>query len=233
MKNFVSRAINQVYRLVGSCMLLILLLTGCGRPHAFAGTQLEQPRLATDFSGINWDGKPFHLSDLGGQVVLLFFGYTTCPDVCPLTLAEMQAVEKQLGEQAKDVEVVLVTVDPELDTVEQLAQYIPAFDATFYGVRLDEATLATTKKAYGIYAEKVVSESETTKAEHMVGHGSYTLLIDQQGNWRVIYSYYIDAKAIAEEVAIHNSVYEQMSDKIGLSNRFMSSKILTLGRFCS
>lgn len=200
MENSISQAINQMYRLGGACMLLILMLTGCGKPHEFAGTQLEQPRPIHDFSGVNWDGKPFQLSHLGGQVVLLFFGYTTCPDICPLTLAEMQAVEKDLGEQAKDVEVVFVTVDPERDRVEQLAQYIPAFDATFYGVRLDEPTLAATKKAYGIYAEKVVSESETSKAEHMVGHGSYTLLIDQQGNWRVIYAYDIDAKAIAEDI---------------------------------
>lgn len=112
----------------------------------------------------------------------------------------MQAIEEDLGEQAEDVEVVFVTVDPERDTVERLAQYIPAFDATFYGVRLDEATLATTKKAYGIYAEKVMGESEATHAGSMVDHSGYTLLIDPQGNWRVVYSYEVDAKAIAEDI---------------------------------
>jgi protein SCO1/2 len=133
-------------------------------------------------------------------VVLLYFGYTTCPDVCPLTLAEMQAVEKELGEQAEHVEVVFVTVDPERDTLERLAQYIAAFDSTFYGVRLNEPTLAATKKAYGIHAEKVANESEANAEGHMVEHGSYTLLIDTQGNWREVYSYDIDASAIAEDI---------------------------------
>ncbi len=200
MENLVSRALHRTYCLVGTCGLLILLLTGCGKPHEFAGTQLDAPRPASDFSGINWDSTPFHLSDLRGRVVLLFFGYTTCPDVCPLTLAEMKAVEKDLGEQAEEVEVVLVTVDPEHDTIERLAQYISAFDSTFYGVRLDEPTLTATRKAYGIYAENVVSELGATIVEHSIDHGSYTLLIDPQGNWRVVYSYDIDARAIAEDI---------------------------------
>ena len=200
MKSCVSRKVNRVNRLVGSCVLLILILAGCGKPHEFAGTELNQPRPATDFSGVNWDGAPFQLSDLRGKVALLFFGYTTCPDVCPLTLAEMQAIEKDLGEQATDVEIVFVTVDPERDTIERLAQYIPAFDSTFYGVRLDETALAATKKAYGIYAEEVVNESEANTAESMVDHSGYTLLIDTQGNWRVVYSYEIDASAIAADI---------------------------------
>jgi protein SCO1 len=200
MEIFVRRNVNRVCRLVGSCVLLSLILVGCGRPHEFAGTELDPPHPATDFSGVNWDGTSFHLSDLRGKVVLFFFGYTTCPDVCPLTLAEMQAIEKDLGEQAADVEIVFVTVDPERDTIERLAQYIPAFDSTFYGVRLDETTLAATKKAYGIYAEKVVNESETSAVGYMVDHSGYTLLIDTQGNWRVIYSYEIDASAIAQDI---------------------------------
>lgn len=200
MKIIVRRNVNRVCRVVGSCLLLTLILVGCGKPHEFAGTELDQPHPATDFSGVNWDGTPFHLSDLRGKVVLLFFGYTSCPDVCPLTLAEMQAVEKDLGERAEDVEVVLVTVDPERDTVERLAQYVPAFDSSFYGVRLDEATLAATKKAYGIYAEKVVNESEASAAGYMVDHSGYTLLIDPQGTWRVVYSYDVNASAIAQDI---------------------------------
>lgn len=200
MRNSVGKVVNRVYYLTGQCLLLAVLIIGCSRVHQFAGTQLDPPPLATHFSGINWDSTPFSLNSLHGKVVLLFFGYTTCPDVCPLTLAKMQTVEKDLGEQAEDVEVVFVTVDPERDTVEKLSEYIPAFDSSFYGVRLDEATLAVVKKAYGIYVEEVIDESETTAEAHMVDHGSYTLLIDQQGNWRVVYSYDIDATEIAEDI---------------------------------
>jgi protein SCO1 len=179
---------------------MALLVGGCSRPHEFAGTSLEQPHPAPDFAGTNWNGVPFRLQDLRGKAVLLFFGYTTCPDICPLTLAEIQQVKQQLGEQADKLAVVFVTVDPAQDTVEHLAQYVPSFDPTFYGVRLDEATLATTQKAYGIYAENVTHEAHAPAADHIMAHSGYTLAIDPLGNWRAVYASDIEATAIVEDV---------------------------------
>src|SRR5690606_3849977 len=109
-------------------LLFSWLLTSCSQPHEFAGTELDPAPPAANISGINWDGTPFNLEELQGKVVLLFFGYTSCPDVCPTTLAEMQQLYSLLGEDAQNVAVVLITVDPERDTVERLAQYMPAFD---------------------------------------------------------------------------------------------------------
>ena len=180
-------------------LLLALSLAGCGRSHEYAGTLLDPPRPATDFLGVNWDGNPFQLSDLQGKVVLLFFGYTSCPDVCPTTLAEMQRIKQQLGDAAQELAVLMVTIDPERDTVERLAQYIPAFDSTFYGVVLDEANLVQVKSAYGIYAEKVKSDI-AQDANYMMDHTGYTLVIDRAGNWRVLYSYGTDADAIVEDL---------------------------------
>lgn len=178
----------------------VLLLAGCGRPHEFAGTALGQSRTAFDFAGTNWNGTPFQLQELRGKVVLLFFGYTNCPDVCPLTLAELQQVKQELGEQADELAVVFVTVDLETDTVKRLAGYIPAFDPTFYGVRMDETTLAAAQEAYGIYAEKVDHGEHTAHGDSTVGHSDYTLAIDPQGNWRVVYAADVVAEGIAADV---------------------------------
>jgi protein SCO1/2 len=148
--------------------------------------------------GVNWDGSPFHFSELKGQVVLLFFGYTSCPDVCPTTLAEMRSIKQQLGEQGEELAVVLVTIDPERDSVERLAQYVPAFDATFYGVVLEEAALSNVKEAYGIYAEKV--EETAQSANYVMDHSGSTLLIGPDGNWRGVYAFDTNAEAIVADL---------------------------------
>lgn len=177
---------------------MVLLLSSCARPHEFAGTALQPPTPAHDIAGINWDGRPFHLRDLQGKVVLLFFGYTSCPDICPLTLAEMKDLYTQLGPRAAEVEVVMVSVDPARDTVEQLAQYIPAFEPSFYGVHVEPALLETVKEAYGIYSETEM-DSHTT-AGHQVGHSSYTLVIDKRGQWRVVYPFEVTAEEMAPDI---------------------------------
>jgi protein SCO1/2 len=135
-------------------------------------------------------------------VVLLFFGYPSCPDVCPLTLAELQQVKQELGEQADELAVVFVTVDLETHTVERLAEYIPAFEPTFYGARMDETTLAAAQETYGIYAEKVDHEEHTAHGDSTVGHSDYTLAIDPQGNWRAVYAADVETEGIAADVQV-------------------------------
>ena len=95
---------------------------------------------------------------------------------------------------------VFVTVDLEIDSVERLAEYIPAFDPAFYGVRMDEAGLAAAQKAYGIYAEKMDHNEHGTQASSEVQHSDYTLAIDPAGNWRVVYAADVEAEAIAADV---------------------------------
>lgn len=182
---------GRIHRQLSITVLVLLgwLLTSCSQPHEFAGTELSPAPPAAEINGINWDGTPFSLQELQGRVVLLFFGYTSCPDVCPTTLAEMKQLYSLLGGAAQDVAVVLITVDPERDTVEQLAQFVPAFDPAFYGVYLAPDELQATKEAYGIYAEKVDGDDAQTAAGYLVDHSGYTLVVDRQGRWRVIYSY--------------------------------------------
>jgi protein SCO1/2 len=165
-----------------------LIFTGCGRPYEYHGAVYTPPQTAAVVAGTNWDGHPFHLSDLQGKVVLLFFGYTHCPDVCPLTMAELAQLYRQLGEKAGDVAVVFVSTDPARDTPERLAQYIPAFHRDFYGVHVPESELTALKQAYGVYAEKHEDVDQEANADYLIDHNSYIYVIDQQGQLRLAFS---------------------------------------------
>lgn len=118
-------------------------------------------------------------------MVLLFFGYTFCSDVCPLTLAEMKAVVAELGEDAKNVAVVFVSTDPERDTPERLAPYMQAFDPSFYGVNVPLEALDAVKKDYGVYAEKRFLENSQSTTDYLIDHTGWTYLIDGVGNLRL------------------------------------------------
>jgi cytochrome oxidase Cu insertion factor (SCO1/SenC/PrrC family) len=161
---------------------------GCGRPYEYHGTVYTPPQTAAAVTGTNWDSRPFRLSDLQGKVVLLFFGYTHCPDVCPLTMAELAQLYGQLGEKAGDVAVVFISTDPARDTPERLAQYIPAFHQDFYGVHIPESELTAIKQAYGVYAEKHEDANQEANADYLVDHNSYIYVIDQQGQLRLAFS---------------------------------------------
>lgn len=168
--------------------LLLSLLASC-RPYEFRGTTYEPPRAAAEITGINWDGATFRLSEQKGKVALLFFGYTFCPDVCPLTLSEMKKLYRNLGDQATDVAVVFVTVDPERDTPARLAEYVPAFDQRFFGVQPTLSALEEIKKAYGVVAEKRFYDAQTTAAGYLIDHTARVFLVDQDGNLRLSFAY--------------------------------------------
>lgn len=114
------------------------------------GTLLEPPMTAQPFSLISADG-PVSSSDLHGQWTLLFFGYTRCPDACPMTLEKLRRVHGALGSRAAQVQVVLVTVDPEHDTPDVLEDYVTRFDSSFLGLGADVPTIEALAKTYGIY----------------------------------------------------------------------------------
>lgn len=186
------------HRLLGA-LVLALTLAGCTRPHQFNGTAFENPTPAFPFEGVNYDGQPFRMSDQQGKVVVVFFGYTFCPDICPLALADLKAVREKLGEQAQDLAVVFVTVDPERDTLERLAAYVGAFDPTFYGVRLEGQMYEATKAAYGVYAEK--SEVETGDPDnYFVDHTAGVYVIDKAGNLSEAFRYDAGVDAILPDL---------------------------------
>ncbi len=144
----------------------------------------DPPRAAPDFTLIGSDGAPLSMSRFRGKVVVLEFGFTSCPDVCPKTLAALASARKQLGDRAGDVQVVYVTVDPERDDAERLRTHLAKFDPTFVGGTGTAEQLEAVRKEYGIAAERV----KTSGGEGW-SHSSFTYLIDRAGSLRALVPY--------------------------------------------
>ena len=116
------------------------------------------------------DGKPRSLADFRGKVVVVSFGFTHCPDVCPTTLADLASAMKRLGDDARRVQVLFVTVDPKRDTEELLRQYVPAFSADFIGLRGDAAATEKVTKDFRVYAHERPGKDG---AEYTVDHSAH------------------------------------------------------------
>ena len=135
-------------------VLIVALATVLLRPYRFHGTELRSPQPAKDFTLTGSGGKPVRLSDFQGKLVVLYFGYTYCPDVCPTTLAELAQAMRKLGKKADQVQVIMVTVDPDRDTPEHLAEYVAFFNPNFVGLSGTPDQIAAAAAAYGIYYHK-------------------------------------------------------------------------------
>lgn len=177
----------------------ILLLTGCVRqtppptPVSVAppsqGTRIEPPREVADFTLTSHEGTPFSLSELRGKPVILYFGYTFCPDICPTSLATFVRVKRALDEEqlADKAAFVFVSVDSERDTPDVLARYLSAFDESFIGLTGEEQMIRKIGVDYGLFFQK--SEVEGTSANYLIDHTAASFLIDPQGHLSIIYPY--------------------------------------------
>lgn len=167
--------------------LLALSIAACGpATPKFRGSDVTGAGYAHDFRLNDHTGKARTLADFRGKVVVVFFGYTQCPDFCPTTLSELAGALHQLGPDAARVQVLFVTVDPERDTPELLARYVPAFDATFLGLYGDAAATAATAKEFKIIYQK---QPGTTPGTYTMDHSAGTYVFDPQGRLRVYESY--------------------------------------------
>lgn len=150
----------------------LFLLVACGEqklPSPFKASDVSAQYAQADFRLNDAAGKPVSLADFRGKVVVLFFGYTHCPDVCPTTLADMRQVMGMLGKEADKVQVLFVTLDPERDTRDVLAQYPPAFYPTFMGLSGDAPATAQAAKAFGIVYQKQPTKSGGYTLDHSAG----------------------------------------------------------------
>jgi len=180
-------------------ILWLVLSTGC-QPDSFRGTEMPAGLKAADFQLVDQHRKPFQLSGQRGAVVLLFFGYTFCPDVCPLTLSHWKKVADLLGPVARDVRFVYITVDPERDTAPQLAAHLNVFDDDFIGLTGKQEELDKVYKTFGVIYEKVqIAESSTG---YLVNHTARTNLVDQEGNWRLTFAYNTAPEIIAHDIKL-------------------------------
>lgn len=180
-------------------LALLVALAGC-RPSAadFNGTYLDPPMPAKDVTLEAPDG-PVQLSDFGGDLVVLNFGYTSCPDVCPATLATLARAKRLLGEDGDDVQVVFVSVDPERDQPERAANYAAAFDSSFVGLSGSPEAIADAASAYGVFYEKADTEV-TTEAGYLVDHTATVFVLDREGQARLLWSFGTDAEAMASDL---------------------------------
>jgi protein SCO1/2 len=164
--------------------LLLIGLSACSPKPEFKNIDITgSTAFGKDLSLIDPDGKVRTLADFKGKVVVMFFGYTQCPDICPTTLTEMQQVMTLLGPQSDKVQVLFVTVDPERDTAAILKQYVPSFDPRFLGLRpADEAALEKVAKDFKIYYKKVPG---TSPGSYTMDHTAGSYAFDPQGRLRL------------------------------------------------
>jgi len=172
--------------LLRTCFIttLLLILTACSPKPEFKTIDITGgTAFGKDFSLVDPDGKVRTLADFKGKVVMMFFGYTQCPDVCPTTLTEMQQVMTILGPQSDKVQVLFVTVDPQRDTAAILKQYVPAFDPRFLGLRpADDAALEKVAKDFKIYYKKVPGVSS---GSYTMDHTAGSYAFDPDGRLRL------------------------------------------------
>jgi len=131
-------------------------------------------------------------------VVLLFFGYTYCPDVCPATLGEIREVFQSLGGRAVDVDFVFITIDPQRDTAESLGRHLAAFDERFIGLSGSEQALAQIYLDYGVY----ISRSSESEAGYLLEHNSQIFVIDRAGNLRETFPFGVSAATIQRDLEV-------------------------------
>ena len=167
------------------CIAIICcVLAACSPKPEFKNIDITgSTSFGKEFSLLDPDGNVRTLSDFKGKVVVMFFGYTQCPDVCPTTLTEMQQVMTLLGPQSDKVQVLFVTVDPERDTAAILKQYVPSFDPRFLGLRpADDAALEKVTKDFKIYYKKVPG---STPGSYTIDHTAGSYAFDPEGRLRL------------------------------------------------
>jgi protein SCO1/2 len=180
---------------------LMLLLTACGQPAPeFQATDITGAAMGGEFRLQDHTGQTRALSDFRGKVVVLFFGYTHCPDVCPTTLSELAAAMKQLGARASEVQVLFVTVDPERDTQALLAQYVPAFNPAFIGLTGSEADIRHVAELYKIVYQKAFSGSD--QKNYTVDHSAGSYILDKTGKLRLFVNYGAGAAVFAHDIGL-------------------------------
>ena len=155
------------------------------RPHSFAGTVLQSPTPAAPLTGLTvHTGEPADLSEFRGEVVLLYFGYTNCPDICPATLSNAARAIEMMGASGEDVELLMITVDPDRDDPRTLGEYVGHFHPRFLGVHGTEEDLRAAASQYGVVFRKAEGSEATG---YLVDHTVSLMAIDPEGFLRVVY----------------------------------------------
>jgi protein SCO1/2 len=168
-------------------VFLLLGLAACSQPYQFHTSAYDVPHPAPDIDLPTADGSTYHLADHKGRVVLLYFGYTHCPDICPAMLANLAALHKMLGGPSAPVDLLFVTIDPDLDTPSAMQDYTKQFDPTIVNISADKNTVQPLLAAYGGYVEYDPKITGTDKS-HVNAHSDALYVVDATGNLRLVYT---------------------------------------------
>ncbi|GAB4498496.1 MAG: SCO family protein [Anaerolineales bacterium] len=166
------------------------------RPHTFHGTVIQSPEPSHDFTLKSFNGD-VSLRDFRGKVVLLYFGYTFCPDICPGTLGNVAQALRDMGTKAEDVQLIMVSLDPERDTPEKLADYMNHFHPSFIGITGTKEQLDEIASLYGIYYQKSEGSNATG---YLIDHTATLLVLDREGYLKLVFPYGVTAQDIADDL---------------------------------
>ena len=190
-------------RIAAALACAIVLLAACDKLFApkspFQGIDVTGSQMGGELKLLDHNGKPRTLADFRGKVVVVIFGYTQCPDVCPTTLADLSSAVKKLGPDATRVQVLFVTVDPKRDTPELLRQYVPAFHPDFLGLYGDEAATKKATSDFKVYAQERAGK---TADSYTVDHSAQTFAFDREGRLRLVFGYGMAPDAMASDLRI-------------------------------
>jgi protein SCO1/2 len=185
------------------CGLFTLTLSACGvagfgeEEARYNGTYLEGEQEQQTFSLVGADGQPVNIADYRGQLVVMYFGYTFCPDVCPLTMAKLAEAREQLGDNAEDVQVFMITVDPERDSPQRVQEYVQRIDPSFTGLGGSPEQLSEVATKLGIFVQKQLGSEATG---YLVDHTASVLVLDQEGMLRLVLPFDLTAEQVASDL---------------------------------
>ncbi len=197
--------VSQRILLLGVSLLAVAAIAGASwffwlrpEPYAFKGGYYDPPKPAASLGGVvDQHGKPFSLEAQRGKVVMLYFGYTHCPDFCPATLREFMEVKEKLGGDADQVVFAMVTVDPERDTPARLAEYMDFFDPAFLGLSMPPEETQTVARDWNVSYTKREVDSATG---YLVDHYTASFVVDKAGNLRLTYPLGTDTDDMTSDV---------------------------------
>ena len=180
-----------------------LVFAAGGQPfsagYSYNGTQFDPPWPLPDFELTDTRGQPFHLNDIEGDLALIYFGYTHCPDVCPLTLLDIKKALKGMAGHER-VQVIFITLDPERDTPEVLARYLRAFDPDFTGLTGDSQTIQEVIKPYRVVAEK--ETAAYSAGSYLVNHTARLYLVNPQRELQLTYALGFDPAGLRNDLVL-------------------------------